>query len=67
MVDIRPSTVADIIHIQACNLQCLPENYSTRYFFYHYFTSPYTIYVGEQKDIKKICGYVLSKLFVYYY
>jgi hypothetical protein len=31
MVNIRTATIEDLINIQQCNLQCLPENYSLRY------------------------------------
>ena len=30
MVNIRTATIEDLINIQQCNLQCLPENYSLR-------------------------------------
>ena len=35
MVCIRPATVDDLLGMQACNLQCVPENYTMKYYFYH--------------------------------
>jgi N-alpha-acetyltransferase 10/11 len=61
MVSIRRASVEDLIQMQNCNLWCLPENYTFKYYFYHYFTWPYLLYVAE--DSGKIVGYVLAKMY----
>lgn len=61
MVCIRPATVDDLPGMQACNLQCLPENYQLRYYFYHILSWPQLPYVAEDYN-KKIVGYVLAKM-----
>eukprot|EP00928_Gymnodinium_smaydae_P075686 TRINITY_DN586_c0_g1_i1.p1 TRINITY_DN586_c0_g1~~TRINITY_DN586_c0_g1_i1.p1 ORF type:complete len:234 (-),score=80.62 TRINITY_DN586_c0_g1_i1:210-911(-) len=61
MVCIRPATVDDLPGMQACNLQCLPENYQLKYYFYHILSWPQLPYVAEDYN-KKIVGYVLAKM-----
>eukprot|EP00916_Digyalum_oweni_P013718 GHVL01022511.1.p1 GENE.GHVL01022511.1~~GHVL01022511.1.p1 ORF type:complete len:182 (-),score=14.03 GHVL01022511.1:21-566(-) len=60
MVTIRPATVDDLISMQQCNLQCLPENYQMKYYLYHLLTWPQLLYVAD--DFGKIVGYVLAKM-----
>mmetsp|Transcript_37827 Transcript_37827/g.89434 ORF Transcript_37827/g.89434 Transcript_37827/m.89434 type:complete len:216 (+) Transcript_37827:120-767(+) len=61
MVNIRRATVEDLLEMQACNLECLPENYQLKYYFYHILSWPQLLYVAEDSN-KKIVGYVLAKM-----
>eukprot|EP00123_Amoebidium_parasiticum_P001033 comp12010_c0_seq1/m.6703 comp12010_c0_seq1/g.6703 ORF comp12010_c0_seq1/g.6703 comp12010_c0_seq1/m.6703 type:complete len:166 (-) comp12010_c0_seq1:71-568(-) len=61
MVNIRRATVEDLMNMQHCNLQCLPENYQMKYYFYHALSWPQLSYVAEDDD-GKIVGYVLAKM-----
>lgn len=61
MVSIRRAGAQDLIKMQGTNLLCLPENYSFKYYIYHYLSWPYLLYVAEEYD-KSIVGYVLAKL-----
>ena len=58
---IRRATAADLVDIQNANLQCLPENYTMKYFFYHYLSWPDLIHV-QVDSCGKIKGYVLGKI-----
>merc|ERR1712224_210936 len=60
-VCIRNATVDDLPAMQACNLQCLPENYQLKYYFYHILSWPQLPYVAEDYN-GKIVGYVLAKM-----
>ena len=60
MVCIRRASINDLQKIQHCNLLNLPENYTFKYYFYHYLSWPYIIYIAEVRD--KVVGYVLSKI-----
>jgi len=62
MVSIRRATIADLHNIQACNLWCLPENYTFKYYFYHYLSWPQLLFVAEDSN-QRIVGYVLAKMF----
>ncbi|CAH8856290.1 unnamed protein product [Trichobilharzia szidati] len=44
-----------------CNLDCLPENYQMKYYFYHGLSWPQLSYVAET-DNGEIVGYVLAKM-----
>lgn len=61
MVTIRKSTIDDFINIQTCNLWCLPENYTSKYYYYHFLSWPQLLYLAEDAN-KKIVGYVLAKI-----
>ena len=61
MVSIRKARVDDFIQIQNCNLWCLPENYTSKYYFYHFLSWNDLLYVAEDCN-KKIVGYVLAKI-----
>lgn len=61
MVSIRRANADDLIKMQGTNLLCLPENYSFRYYIYHFLSWPYLLNVAEDYD-KSIVGYVLAKL-----
>ena len=50
----------------ACNLWCLPENYTFKYYFYHYLSWPHLLFVAEDQTSKKIVGYVLAKMYFYF-
>ena len=60
MVSIRRAEVKDILKLQNCNLWCLPENYSFKYYYYHVLNWPYIIYLAEDQD--EVVCYVLGKL-----
>ncbi|CAA7260047.1 unnamed protein product [Cyclocybe aegerita] len=60
-MNVRPMRVDDLMGMQACNLQNLPENYTMRYYLYHAMTWPSLSYVAE--DYKgRIVGYILAKM-----
>ena len=52
--------------MQNCNLWCLPENYSSKYYVYHFLNWPQLLYVAEDSN-KKIVGYVLAKMYRIHY
>ncbi|PPQ64631.1 hypothetical protein CVT24_008368 [Panaeolus cyanescens] len=53
--------VEDLMGMQACNLQNLPENYTMKYYLYHAMTWPGLSYVAEDHD-GRIVGYILAKM-----
>lgn len=60
-MEIRRATLDDMYEMQHSNLRCLPENYSLRYYYYHYLSWPQLLYV--QKDYNNnTVGYVLAKI-----
>lgn len=60
-MQVRRANVTDLMEMQHCNLRCLPENYSLRFYYYHLLSWPQLLYV--QKDYNdKTVGYVLSKM-----
>lgn len=61
MVNIRRATMNDLIEMQNCNLFCLPENYTLKYYLYHVLSWPQLLFVAEN-DNGKIVGYVLAKM-----
>ena len=52
----------DMPAIQDCNISCLPENYTFKYYYYHVLSWPDLLYVAEDISTKKIVGYVLAKV-----
>ncbi|KAA6393337.1 MAG: putative acyl-CoA N-acyltransferase [Streblomastix strix] len=62
MADCRQSTLVDIVQIQNCNLHNLPENYSMRFYLFHYLVNPETTRCAVLPGTNKICGYVMSKI-----
>lgn len=60
MVCIRPANIDDLFGIQACNLQCLAENYPIKNFLKILVTSPQLCQVAV--DDNKVVGYVLSRI-----
>eukprot|EP00931_Biecheleriopsis_adriatica_P118143 TRINITY_DN935_c0_g1_i3.p1 TRINITY_DN935_c0_g1~~TRINITY_DN935_c0_g1_i3.p1 ORF type:complete len:223 (+),score=66.52 TRINITY_DN935_c0_g1_i3:71-739(+) len=61
MVSIRPATIDDLPGMQACNLQCLPENYQMKYYLYHALSWPQLPQVAVDGS-NRIVGYVLAKM-----
>ncbi|KAF3428005.1 hypothetical protein QLX08_001029 [Tetragonisca angustula] len=60
-INIRCATTDDLLNIQHCNLQCLPENYQMKYYLYHALSWPQLSYVAEDEK-GRIVGYVLAKM-----
>ncbi|VEL31077.1 unnamed protein product [Protopolystoma xenopodis] len=50
-----------MLNMRDCNLDCLPENYQMKYYFYHGLSWPQLSYVAEADD-GEIVGYVLAKM-----
>ena len=46
----------DLMHMQHCNLLCLPENYQMKYYLYHGLSWPQLSYVAED-DRGQIVGW----------
>ncbi|KAJ3299954.1 N-terminal acetyltransferase A complex catalytic subunit ard1 [Borealophlyctis nickersoniae] len=61
MINIRQSTVEDLLSMQNCNLMNLPENYQMKYYVYHAISWPQLSYVAEDHK-GRIVGYVLAKM-----
>ncbi|KAH7103047.1 acyl-CoA N-acyltransferase [Auriculariales sp. MPI-PUGE-AT-0066] len=61
MITIRQARPADMLGMQACNLQNLPENYQIRMYSYHIITWPQLSYVAEEPN-GRIVGYILAKI-----
>ncbi|KAK2947663.1 putative N-terminal acetyltransferase A complex catalytic subunit NAA10 [Blattamonas nauphoetae] len=62
MVNCRPGTFLDLISMQNCNLTNLPENYSMRFYLYHYLVNPEMIQIAELPHSHKVIGYVMSRM-----
>ncbi|KAJ4461286.1 putative N-alpha-acetyltransferase 11 [Paratrimastix pyriformis] len=62
MVNIRRATISDLMLMQHCNLNCLPENYNLRYYLYHGLLWPQLLHCAEIPGKGKIVGYVLAKM-----
>uniref|UniRef100_A0A8H7Y0Z5 N-acetyltransferase domain-containing protein n=1 Tax=Psilocybe cubensis TaxID=181762 RepID=A0A8H7Y0Z5_PSICU len=60
-MNIRVMRVEDMMGMQACNLQNLPENYTMKYYMYHAMTWPSISYVAEDHK-GRIVGYILAKM-----
>lgn len=45
----------DLMHMQHCNLLCLPENYQMKYYLYHGLSWPQLSYVAED-DMGQVVG-----------
>eukprot|EP01053_Blabericola_migrator_P007113 Blabericola_migrator_1__7112@NODE_35_length_17941_cov_94_946347_g31_i0_p12_GENE_NODE_35_length_17941_cov_94_946347_g31_i0NODE_35_length_17941_cov_94_946347_g31_i0_p12_ORF_typecomplete_len169_score22_12Acetyltransf_1/PF00583_25/3_5e10Acetyltransf_10/PF13673_7/4_7e06FR47/PF08445_10/1_7e05Acetyltransf_9/PF13527_7/1_9e05Acetyltransf_7/PF13508_7/0_00026_NODE_35_length_17941_cov_94_946347_g31_i01471615222 len=58
---IRPAQCADVFGMQQCNLQCLPENYVSKFYFYHLLSWPHCVLIGEDAT-RQVAGYVLAKM-----
>ncbi|CAD8169334.1 unnamed protein product (macronuclear) [Paramecium tetraurelia] len=61
MVSIRRAEMQDLQHMQHCNLWCLPENYTYKYYLYHGMVWQSLLYVAEDINSGRIVGYVLAK------
>ena len=62
MVSVRRAQVSDLMNMQHCNLNCLPENYGMKYYLYHALSWPQLSYVAEDSK-GRIVGYVLAKIY----
>ena len=51
-----------MIGIKECNVVCLQENYTFKYYYYHYLNWPDLLYVAEDRKTGKIVGYVMAKI-----
>ncbi|KAI5117871.1 hypothetical protein M0805_006573 [Coniferiporia weirii] len=60
-MNIRVARVDDLMGMQACNLQNLPENYTMKYYLYHLLSWPSLSYVAEDHK-GRIVGYILAKM-----
>ncbi|KAG8780517.1 N-terminal acetyltransferase A complex catalytic subunit ard1 [Serendipita sp. 407] len=60
-MDIRLAQPEDLLGMQACNLQNLPENYQMRYYLYHILSWPQLSYVALDPK-GRIVGYILAKM-----
>ncbi|KAF4618461.1 hypothetical protein D9613_010176 [Agrocybe pediades] len=60
-MNIRLAKVEDLMGMQACNLQNLPENYMMKFWMYHLMTWPQISFVAEDHT-GRIVGYVLAKI-----
>ncbi|KAF9464384.1 acyl-CoA N-acyltransferase [Collybia nuda] len=60
-MNVRPLRIDDLLGMQACNLQNLPENYTMKYYLYHAMTWPSLSYVAEDNK-GRIVGYILAKM-----
>ena len=47
--------------MQECNLTCLPENYTMKYYYYHIISWPHLSHVAVTPE-GRIVGYCLAKL-----
>ncbi|XP_018007888.1 N-alpha-acetyltransferase 10 [Hyalella azteca] len=57
-MNIRCAKPEDLMHMQHCNLLCLPENYQMKYYLYHGLSWPQLSYVAED-DRGNIVGFTL--------
>ncbi|KII88000.1 hypothetical protein PLICRDRAFT_162934 [Plicaturopsis crispa FD-325 SS-3] len=60
-MNIRLATPEDLLGMQACNLQNLPENYVMRFWIYHATSWPQISFVAEDHK-GRIVGYVLTTI-----
>lgn len=55
-------TIQDILEVQRCNTDCLPENYHLKYYIYHLVSWPYCSFVAESESGQTFVGYILGKI-----
>ncbi|KAF8524582.1 acyl-CoA N-acyltransferase [Hysterangium stoloniferum] len=60
-MNIRLAKASDLLGMQACNLNNLPENYTLPYYLFHALTWPQLSYVAEDHK-GRIVGYILAKM-----
>jgi len=60
-MNLRVARAGDLMGMQACNLNNLPENYTMRYYLYHILSWPQLSYVAEDHK-GRIVGYILAKM-----
>ncbi|CEF69437.1 ARD1 homolog a, N-acetyltransferase [Strongyloides ratti] len=61
MISIRHAEIEDLLAIQHCNQQCLPEHYKNNYLVYIMLCWPSLSYVAED-DKGRVIGYIIVKL-----
>lgn len=59
-VSFRKCEAYDLLKIQTCNIQNLPENYNYKYYLFHYISWPDCSFVAEING--NIVAYVLTKM-----
>lgn len=57
----RNASTEDLMSTQPCDLLRLPQNYQTKYYFYHGLLGPQLSYNAEVQN-GKVVGYVLAKM-----
>ncbi|KIJ29045.1 hypothetical protein M422DRAFT_61869 [Sphaerobolus stellatus SS14] len=60
-MNIRLARPEDLLGMQACNLNNLPENYQMKFWIWHVIGWPQISYVAEDEK-GKIVGYILAKI-----
>ncbi|KIJ57130.1 hypothetical protein M422DRAFT_219004 [Sphaerobolus stellatus SS14] len=60
-MQIRLARADDLMAMQACNLNNLPENYTMRYYLYHILSWPQLSFVAEDHK-GRVVGYILAKM-----
>ncbi|KAF8577676.1 silencing group B protein [Ramaria rubella] len=60
-MNIRRARAEDLLGMQACNLNNLPENYQMKFYFWHAIGWPHLSYVAEDHK-GRIVGYILAKI-----
>lgn len=61
MVSIRKAKLEDMIGMQNCNLWCLPENYTSKFYLYHFVSWEQVLFIAEDQR-GKVVGYVMAKI-----
>lgn len=62
MISIRQARFEDLIQMQQLNVKCLPENYTFKFFYYHFISWPELIFVAENIETNSVVGYVMGKI-----
>ncbi len=62
MISIRKARFEDLIQMQQLNVKCLPENYTFKFFYYHFISWPDLIFVAENLETNEVVGYVMGKI-----
>lgn len=58
----RLMNIEDLLNVQKCNFECLPENYQLKYYIYHLVSWPYCSFIAETQSDRKLVGYILGKV-----
>lgn len=54
--------IQDLVEVQNCNLECLPENYQLKYYIYHLVSWPECSFIAENDEDSALVGYILGKI-----